>query len=50
VFLDDLAPGDLSAALGVPVIAVEPTPSALIRALIGERDHARRNRIADPRR
>jgi putative radical SAM enzyme (TIGR03279 family) len=35
VFLDDLSPGDLSTALGVPVTAVEPTAPALIRALIG---------------
>jgi NifB/MoaA-like Fe-S oxidoreductase len=35
VFLDDLAPADLSASLGTPVVPVEPTPSALIRALVG---------------
>ncbi len=35
VFLDDLSPADLSAALGVPVTAVEPTAPALITALLG---------------
>jgi putative radical SAM enzyme (TIGR03279 family) len=35
VFLDDLAPADLAAALGVPVVAVEPEPRALLRALRG---------------
>jgi putative radical SAM enzyme (TIGR03279 family) len=35
VFLDDLAPADLSAALGVPVSPVEPTAAALLRALLG---------------
>jgi len=34
VFLDDLSPGDLGAALGVPVVPVEPTPAALVGALI----------------
>jgi putative radical SAM enzyme (TIGR03279 family) len=34
VFLDDLSPADLSAALGVPVIAVEPTAPAFITALL----------------
>jgi putative radical SAM enzyme (TIGR03279 family) len=33
VFLDDLAPADLARDLGVPVRVVEPTPSALLRAL-----------------
>jgi putative radical SAM enzyme (TIGR03279 family) len=33
VFLDDLTPGDLAHALGVPVIAVEPEPRALLAAL-----------------
>src|SRR5262245_27506364 len=36
VFLDDLAPSDLTAALGVPVIPVEPTPRALLHALRAE--------------
>lgn len=36
VFLDDLSPEDLGRALGTPVIAVEPTPAALLRALVGE--------------
>jgi len=35
VFLDDLAPEDLGAALGVPVTAVEPTPPALLAAILG---------------
>jgi putative radical SAM enzyme (TIGR03279 family) len=35
VFLDDLAPADLGRALGVPVTAVEPTPSALLAAVLG---------------
>src|SRR5262249_54869734 len=30
VFLDDVAPADLEAALGAPVIAVEPTPTAFM--------------------
>ena len=34
VFLDDLAPADLAMALRTPVIAVEPTPAALVRALV----------------
>ena len=33
VFLDDLTPADLEHALGVPVVAVEPEPQALLRAL-----------------
>jgi putative radical SAM enzyme (TIGR03279 family) len=33
VFLDDLAPADLSRALGVPIVMVEPEPRALVRAL-----------------
>jgi putative radical SAM enzyme (TIGR03279 family) len=33
VFLDDLTPADLSAALGVPVKTVEPTGPALLAAL-----------------
>jgi putative radical SAM enzyme (TIGR03279 family) len=33
VFLDDLTPADLAASLGVPVVAVEPEPGALRRAL-----------------
>ena len=35
VFLDDLSPEDLAASLGVPVHAVEPTPTALLRAVVG---------------
>ena len=35
VFLDDLTPADLSASLGTPVVPVEPTPAALVRALVG---------------
>jgi len=35
VFLDDLSCADLSASLGVKVSAVEPTPAALCRALVG---------------
>jgi len=35
VFLDDLAPADLTSALGVPVIPVEPTAAALVAAVIG---------------
>jgi putative radical SAM enzyme (TIGR03279 family) len=35
VFLDDLTPADLARALGVPVVAVEPEPHALLRALRG---------------
>ncbi len=35
VFLDDLTPADLARALGVPVVAVEPEPRALLRALRG---------------
>jgi putative radical SAM enzyme (TIGR03279 family) len=34
VFLDDLTPDDLARALGVPVIAVEPEPRALLDALV----------------
>jgi putative radical SAM enzyme (TIGR03279 family) len=34
VFLDDLTPGDLAHALGVPVVPVEPEPRALLRALL----------------
>jgi putative radical SAM enzyme (TIGR03279 family) len=34
VFLDDLTPGDLSAALGVPIIPVEPGARALLDALV----------------
>ena len=34
VFLDDLTPGDLAAALGVPVRAVEPGARALLDALV----------------
>ena len=33
VFLDDLTPADLSRALGVPVVSVEPSARALVRAL-----------------
>jgi putative radical SAM enzyme (TIGR03279 family) len=33
VFLDDLTPADVARALGVPVIAVEPEPRALLDAL-----------------
>ena len=33
VFLDDLTPADLSRALGVPVVMVEPQPRALLHAL-----------------
>jgi putative radical SAM enzyme (TIGR03279 family) len=33
VFLDDLSPRDLARALDVPVIAVEPEPGALLRAV-----------------
>src|SRR5262245_58946222 len=36
VFLDDLAPEDLSSALGVPVVPVAAAPTALARALIGK--------------
>jgi NifB/MoaA-like Fe-S oxidoreductase len=35
VFLDDLAPADVEAALGVPVRVVEPAPGHLVRALVG---------------
>jgi NifB/MoaA-like Fe-S oxidoreductase len=35
VFLDDLTLGDVSASLGVPVRAVEPSPGALVAALLG---------------
>ena len=35
VFLDDLSPEDLAASLGVSVRAVEPTPTALLRAVVG---------------
>jgi putative radical SAM enzyme (TIGR03279 family) len=34
IFLDDLSLADLTASLGVPVRAVEPTPAALFRALL----------------
>ena len=34
VFLDDLTPLDLATHLGVPVKAVDPTPRALLRALL----------------
>jgi NifB/MoaA-like Fe-S oxidoreductase len=34
VFLDDFTLGDLSASLGVPVRAVEPSPGALVSALV----------------
>jgi putative radical SAM enzyme (TIGR03279 family) len=37
VFLDDLTPADLEARLQVPVRAVEPTPRALLKALLGNR-------------
>jgi putative radical SAM enzyme (TIGR03279 family) len=36
VFLDDLTPADLARALGVAVVAVEPEPRALLRALRGD--------------
>jgi NifB/MoaA-like Fe-S oxidoreductase len=35
VFLDDLTPADVAAALGTPVTAVEPDAPALLAALIG---------------
>jgi NifB/MoaA-like Fe-S oxidoreductase len=35
VFLDDLTLGEVSASLGVPVRAVEPSPGALVTALLG---------------
>ena len=35
VFLDDLTPADLTAALGTPVTAVEPTALAFLAALLG---------------
>ena len=35
VFLDDLTPADLTATLGTPVTAVEPTAPALLAALVG---------------
>ena len=35
VFLDDLSPADLAESLGVPVRSVEPSPSALVAALLG---------------
>ncbi|HSE03955.1 MAG TPA: DUF512 domain-containing protein, partial [Methylomirabilota bacterium] len=35
VFLDDLTPADLAAALETPVTAVEPTAPALLAALLG---------------
>jgi putative radical SAM enzyme (TIGR03279 family) len=35
MFLDDLTPGDLAAALGTPVRSVEPTAPALLRAIAG---------------
>ncbi len=37
VFLDDLTLGDVSASLGVPVRAVEPSPAALVTALVTAR-------------
>jgi putative radical SAM enzyme (TIGR03279 family) len=37
VFLDDLAPADVAAALGVPVRVVETAPGHLVRALVGVR-------------
>ena len=33
VFLDDLTPADLARDLGVPVKVIQPTPSALLRAI-----------------
>ena len=36
VFLDDLTPADLARDLDVPVQVVEPTPGALLRALLAE--------------
>jgi putative radical SAM enzyme (TIGR03279 family) len=36
VFLDDLTPAELARDLGVPVQVVEPTPGALLRALVAE--------------
>jgi putative radical SAM enzyme (TIGR03279 family) len=35
VFLDDLTPGDLTSALGVPVVSVAAAPEALGAALVG---------------
>ena len=35
VFLDDLTPADLAAALGTPVTTVEPDAPALLAALLG---------------
>jgi NifB/MoaA-like Fe-S oxidoreductase len=35
VFLDDLTPADVGAALETPVRVVEPTAAALLRALLG---------------
>ncbi len=35
VFLDDLTLGDVSASLGVPVRAVDPSAGALVTALLG---------------
>jgi putative radical SAM enzyme (TIGR03279 family) len=35
VFLDDLTPADLADSLGVPVTAIEPSPTALLAALCG---------------
>jgi putative radical SAM enzyme (TIGR03279 family) len=35
VFLDDLTPADVARALGVAVVAVEPEPGALLRAVLG---------------
>jgi putative radical SAM enzyme (TIGR03279 family) len=35
VFLDDLTPSDLTRALGVPVVPVEPDPRALLNAVLG---------------
>ena len=33
IFLDDLTPADLARDLGVPVKVVQPTPSALLKAI-----------------
>jgi NifB/MoaA-like Fe-S oxidoreductase len=35
VFLDDLTPADVAAALEIPVIAVEPDAPAFLAALLG---------------
>ena len=39
VFLDDLAPADVEAALGVPVRVVAAAPDHLVRALVGGGRH-----------